>query len=175
MSETIARIRSKVEAKKLCLYPIARPQEVREFEHRHGIELPSDYLEFILAVGNGGEGPDIRLEPLPLPSLDPMYKDHRWVDLPDVRKPFPFTKVWTWDEEPGACDEGNSKQIDHGNFYLGDAGCGATWHLIVTGPDRGVPWMFWDDGIQPCCPKRGFLRWYEDWLDGRDSFYGFPR
>jgi len=50
------------------------------------------------------------------------------------------------------------------------------WHLIVTGPDRGVPWMLAGEGIQPLCPKRTFLQWYEDWLDGKDSFYGYvPR
>ena len=47
------------------------------------------------------------------------------------------------------------------------------WHLIVNGPERGIPWMLCGEGIQPVCPKRTFVQWYEDWLDGRDSFYGY--
>jgi hypothetical protein len=31
--------------------------------------------------------------------------------------------------------------------------------------------MIAGEGIQPACPKRDFLTWYEDWLDGKDSFY----
>jgi hypothetical protein len=40
------------------------------------------------------------------------------------------------------------------------------WCVIVTGPERGNVWMISDEGIQPTAPKRDFLQWYEDWLDG---------
>ena len=82
-------------------------------------------------------------------------------------------QVWENDE---TSDEGDEAQIGWGSICLGTDGCGMNWHLIVTGPDRGVPWMLAGEGIQPLCPKRTFLQWYEDWLDGKDSFYGYvPR
>jgi hypothetical protein len=67
-------------------------------------------------------------------------------------------------------DEGDEEQIAWGGICLGTDGCGMYWHLIVTGPERGMPWMLAGEGIQPLCPKRPFLQWYEDRLDGKDSF-----
>jgi len=40
------------------------------------------------------------------------------------------------------------------------------WHLIVKGPETGNIWWICGEGIQPTAPKRSFLRWFEDWLDG---------
>lgn len=65
-------------------------------------------------------------------------------------------------------------KLSNGSILLGTDGCGMDWRLIVTGPDRGIPWMISGEGIQPVCPKRTFLQCNEDWLDGLDSFYGFP-
>jgi hypothetical protein len=45
------------------------------------------------------------------------------------------------------------------------------WHLIVAGPERGNVWTLSSEGIQPTAPKRDFLTWYEDWLDGKGSWY----
>jgi hypothetical protein len=101
------------------------------------------------------------------PPADRAQRD-RNAALPDDR-----LQVWENDE---TSDEGDEAQIGWGSICLGTDGCGMNWHLIVTGPDRGVPWMLAGEGIQPLCPKRTFLQWYEDWLDGKDSFYGYvPR
>lgn len=64
-------------------------------------------------------------------------------------------------------------QSENGSLLLGNDGCGMYWHLIVNGQERGIPWMLCGEGIQPVSPRRGFLQWYEDWLDGKDSFYGY--
>lgn len=70
-------------------------------------------------------------------------------------------------------NEGSREQVEHGSILIGNDGCGMYWHLIISRPDRGIPWMVCGEGIQPVGPKRDFLQWYEDWLDGRDSFYGY--
>jgi hypothetical protein len=44
--------------------------------------------------------------------------------------------------------------------------------LIVTGPDRGHVWQLADVGVTPTRPKREFLRWFEDWLDGKTDWFG---
>lgn len=148
---------------------------VQDFEASHGIQLPDGYREFLLRLGNGGDGPPCYgLGPLGLPANDmPPEQARWWVELRDVRKPFPFTRYWIWDLGQET-DEGVREQTHHGSVYIGNDGCGAYWHLIITGPERGNVWMISGEGIQPACPKRDFLTWYEDWLDGKDSFYAFP-
>jgi hypothetical protein len=45
------------------------------------------------------------------------------------------------------------------------------WHLIVTGPDRGSIWWITGEGMQHTFPKRDFLTWYIDWLEGVESWW----
>lgn len=175
MPEIIARIRQKLVARGLVLNPVAPEAQVRAFEARHAITLPSDYRLFITALGNGGPGPAYYgLLPLGAVGTDLRPDERRyWSELPDVAKPFPCTHYWVW-EDGEISTEGTDEQVSFGSIMLGTDGCGSYWHLIVTGPDRGIPWQLCGEGIQPVCPKRTFTEWYEDWLDGKDSFYGFP-
>ena len=176
MSEIIARIRRKISARGLSLNPVASEAEVRAFETRHAITLPAEYRLFITTLGNGGRGPaDYGLLSLGAVARDLSPEERRhWTELPDIGKPFPFTRHWVW-EEGALSSEGTAEQVSHGSIMLGTDGCAMYWHLIVTGPDRGIPWQLCGEGIQPVCPKRSFTQWYEDWLDGKDSFYGFPK
>ena len=88
-----------------------------------------------------------------------------WTELPHVQKPFPFSKTWVW-EGGDLSEEGANEEIHSGSIYLGTDGCGMYWHLIVTGAERGNVWQICGEGLQPTDPKRDFLRWYEEWLDG---------
>ena len=178
MTEIITRLRQKLASRGPALNPVASEADVRSFETRHGVTLPSDYRLFITTLGNGGPGP-AAYGVLPLGAVaDDLRPDERsyWSELPDIARPFPFTHYWLWEGWEGGdvSTEGTSEQVSHGSIMLGNDGCGMYWHLIVTGPDRGIPWQLCGEGIQPVCPKRSFTEWYEDWLDGKDSFYGFP-
>jgi hypothetical protein len=171
----LVRIRARVAAKSIRLNPPATAQDVAAFEGRHGIVLPVGYRMFITELGNGGAGP-IGYGVLPLGKVPSDMRERErdaWTELRAVRRAFPFTKAWVW-ENGEKSSEGDEEQIPWGSICLGTDGCGMYWHLIVTGPDRGVPWMLAFEGIQPVCPKRTFLQWYEDWLDGKDSFYAYP-
>lgn len=42
---------------KYCLNMPATLNEVKQFEESIGVELPEDYRNFLLYVGNGGAGP----------------------------------------------------------------------------------------------------------------------
>ena len=46
-----------------------------------------------------------------------------WEQLPDVAKPFPFTKPWIW-EYGDESDEGSLDQVRHGSIFVGTEGCG---------------------------------------------------
>jgi hypothetical protein len=160
----------------LSLNPVATDPEVGAFEAQHDIALPEDYRLFITTIGNGGPGPaDYGILPLGAQPSDFRPEEVRyWSQLPDVRIPFPFTQLWIR-EDGSTSAEGTEAQINHGSIVLGTDGCGMYWHLIVSGPDRGIVWQLCGEGIQPVCPKRGFAQWYEDWLDGKDAFYGFEQ
>lgn len=169
--DRIARIAGKVREKTPRLGPCLTEQEIWSFESRHGITLPAGYRQFLLHVGDGGPGPpdyglmrlgeitDLTEEEVPI-----------WGDLPHVGKPFPFTRHWVW-EGGDESEEGTEGQVDYGSIYLGTDGCAMNWHLIVTGPERGNVWMICGEGICPTDPKRDFLRWFEDWLDGVQDWW----
>jgi hypothetical protein len=97
----------------------------------------------------------------------PESTDDRWNRLPDIGKPFPFTKRWVW--EGGVLfvppTEGEPDEVNHGSICVGEVGCGEFWHLIVTGPERGIMWSFSGVGALPSDPKQDFLDWYQSWLD----------
>ncbi len=168
------RIQRKLRARQFTLDPPVSESDLQAFERLHGIALPEGYRSFLLTIGNGGIGPPF----YGLAKLGEVARDMQpeqqacWSKLTKIRQAFPFTKGWVWENDE-LSDEGITEDIEKGSIYLGTDGCGMYWHLIVTGPDRGIPWMICGEGIQPVCPKRDFLQWYEDWLDGRNSFYGY--
>ena len=170
----LERIRKKLGSKASELSKPLTTAQVEEFEDLHGVTLPLEFRRFIIEIGNGGIGPpEYGLIALGDCAADMRLREREiWTKLPNVTKPFPFTRFWIW-ENGATSTEGSREQVGHGSILIGNDGCGMYWHLIVSGPERGVPWMICGEGIQPVCPKRDFLQWYEDWLDGLDSFYGF--
>ena len=70
--------------------------------------------------------------------------------------------------------EGTQDHVHHGALFVGTDGCGMDWHLIVTGAERGNMWLITGEGVCPTDPKRTFLKWYEDWLDGVDNMLVNP-
>jgi hypothetical protein len=175
MNEQISRIKVKLKGRASQLNPRLKVAAVREFEKLYRVRLPKEYRDFIIHLGNGGIGPpDYGMYALGTTETQlQQFRRPEQQDLSHITDPFPFTKVWVW-ENGEVSLEGTDEQVCNGSILLGTDGCGMDWRLIVTGPDRGVPWMISGEGIQPVCPKRTFLQWYEDWLDGLDSFYGFP-
>jgi hypothetical protein len=165
--DRVARIAQKSRDRRVRLGAPLSEDEVRRFEQRHGVSLPESFRSFLLQIGNGGAGPpEYGLAALGEPAHDMRAEEARlWSELPHVREPFPFTKPWVW-EEGDLSEEGTSGQIRHGCIYVGNDGCGMYWYVIVTGPERGNVWMICGEGMQPTSPKRDFLQWYEDWLDG---------
>src|SRR6266566_2542793 len=163
MSPQIDRILKNAHSQDRVLNAPISECAVQEFEQAHGIQLPDGYREFLMRVGNGGDGPPCYgLGPLGLPSHDMRPEEaRRWTELRDIQRSFPFTRYWIWDEGQ-TTDEGRIEEVKYGSIYIGNDGCGAYWHLIITGPERGNVWMIAFEGIQPACPKRDFLTWYED-------------
>jgi hypothetical protein len=172
MVSPIDRVRGKVAEFSKKLAPCLSEAAVVAFERAHGVSLPPAYRDFLLHVGNGGAGPP-HFGMVPLGELDHGFgpdEKAAWSGYPLIAEPFPFTRTWVWEEDVTST-EGTRDQVDNGSIYLGTDGCGMNWHLIVTGPDRGFVWMLTGEGITPTGPKRDFLKWYEDWLDGLDDWW----
>jgi hypothetical protein len=168
VTDRIAAIRTKLAAANKSLRPVLTADELAAFEHRHGGTLPAEFRRFLAEVGNGGDGPpEYGLVPL---GNDPEGEQY-WRKLPDVRKPFPFTAGWCW-EDGEKSTEGTKKQARHGCVCLGTDGCGMDWVIVVTGPARGQVWQVCGEGVVPTEPRRDFLTWYADWLDGVDDWFG---
>ena len=176
MKDQLERIRQKIRAKGWHLKPPMPESAVAAFESAHGIALPAAYRAFIIEIGNGCEGPpEHGLVPLgAVPPENPAPKAEYWVQLPDITKPFPFTKPWIWEEEELSA-EGREADVTCGSLCLGTDGDGLFWHLIVTGPERGNIWQFTGVGIQPLAPQRDFLQWMEDALEDKDPFREYPK
>lgn len=161
METYLPRLRQKIEANGYSLAPVLSEAELAVFEAAHGVLLPEAYRFFLKHLGNGGGG-------LAALGTAPAYvggPKGYWTRLPDIGRPFPFTCGWHW-EVGDESEEGEMEQVSYGSLWLGTDGCGMDWHLIVTGPERGYVWWVSGEGILPTNPKRDFLRWYEDWLDG---------
>jgi hypothetical protein len=168
----IARIVTKLRARGIRLVECLSEEATTSFERRCGISLPEGYRTFLRTVGNGGPGPPA-YGWAGLGEAGGQTSDEQlrvWSELHRVNKPFPFTQAWVW-EDGDASSEGSREQVQNGSIYLGNDGCGQYWFLVVSGPERGNVWLLADVGVTPTLPKRDFLQWYEDWLDGVENWW----
>lgn len=135
------------------------------------IIIPEEYREFILKVGNGGEGPPFYGLYSLYESINATLKQNK--DCKEsLSKEFPFSEYWVWEDEGYTpIVKSKIKLAKQGNLILGEEGCGMYWTLIISGKDRGQIWNFADVGIQPCAPRLNFIEWYEYWLDGGSDWW----
>lgn len=149
--------------------------ELTDFERSNNINLPIEYREFLMCIGNGGAGPYYGLEPLENGRfVDLGYKDSD--ELIDLSKPFPHTEHWNLDSGE-ITDENEEEYFNNkwvnGLLRISNFGCGVSINLVVNGQEFGNVWV--DDrcnqyGIypDPYFKSEGrltFLNWYEAWLD----------
>lgn len=176
------------EKHRYMLNPIVQIDTIKQFETKHKITLPSEYVAFLTILGNGGAGPFYGLEPLEntlFDDLDYLHND----SLLDPSKPFLHTEAWNMEFEPTVSEDENQEENDrqyeeftdlyfdieqiNGVIAICNYGCGISLNLVVNGQEYGNIWT--DDrgnegGIYPTVQlgEKGrihFLDWYELWLD----------
>ena len=161
---------------------------IRQFEQKHKITLPTEYVEFLTKIGNGGAGPFYGLEPLENALFDDLHYK-RPDSLLDPSKPFVHTDPWNLEFRPTVDVEDNEEEyykqktefeenyfnpsFRNGAIAIYDYGCAVSLNLVVNGQEFGHIWTDDrgnDQGIYPSYElgnknKITFLNWYELWLD----------
>ncbi|MCO6459496.1 MAG: SMI1/KNR4 family protein [Pirellulaceae bacterium] len=139
------------------LNPPLSEADVHRFEQQHGVQLPQQYREFVLTVGDGGAGPGYGLSRL----------SGCWI-RGALRSPFlpasDANGIGAVDREPDGASASNRYD---GCMAIGHQGCGVWYLLVVTGPHSNEVWedlSVEDRGFSPT--RRGYFEWYEGWLDG---------
>ncbi|MCK5218134.1 SMI1/KNR4 family protein [bacterium] len=114
--------------------------ELRAFEEKHGIALPSAYVDFLTKIGSGPAGPDYGLF-----TLDSILCE----ECADPKQTF------------------NPEDTDdlQGCLFIGHLGCGNHNLLVVAGEHAGEVWHELSEGEELVFCHKDFLRWYEAWLD----------
>jgi hypothetical protein len=135
--------------------------------------LPTDYIEFITQIGNGGAGPGNGL--FPLDKWNCALDNH---DKDFLKTPFPYVKEWNINN-PFEVGSREYETYLNENYYIDEHvtgalrishyGCGIMYMLVVSGLEKGHIWV--DDrcseyGIYPADKAPlSFEKWYMDWLD----------
>ncbi len=141
------------------LNPVLDRQQVVRFETEHEIELPDDYREFLINLGDGGAGPCYGLSSLSGAAIWGPLKD----PFPFTDPVHPFADVEEVDDEPY---DALRTRCYSGCLLIGHEGCGHWIMLVVSGQERGNIWYDHnvdDGGFRPA--RKGFATWYECWLD----------
>jgi len=155
----------------------AAQDDVREEEF--GVSLPEEYVAFITTIGNGGPGnyggagPYYGIYELGefgymeidsyTMSLDPVIRSsitqNIWDDL------IAFTGSGELIDGSEAYDK-KYNELFAGLMTVGTMGCNGQMMLVLNGRDRGrVVYINQDLYLPKFSPEKGFLDWYENWLD----------
>jgi len=161
--------------------------KIKQFELTHKINLPNEYVAFLMNIGNGGAGPFYGLEPLENSLFDDL--DYKRPDsLLNPSEPFLHVEPWNLKFNPTVEEENEEefqKQLSlheekyyapeqrNGVLAICNYGCAVSINLVVNGKEYGKIWTDdrgSDGGIYPSHElgnenKITFLNWYELWLD----------
>ena len=139
-------------------------EEIVQFEMLNKVELPIEYREFLLEIGNGGTGPGYGM--LKLEDSDPNF-DKSFALL---SSDFPYTGNWEIDQKTYDNFSEQEKGEFAGCLRVCFLGCSHNILLIVTGQDKGTIWYEGTGSSQGICPieiankKVSFFEWYDSWL-----------
>jgi hypothetical protein len=162
--------------------PCLSENEIKRFEQKHIVDLPTDYRNFLLEIGNGGSGPAYGL-----------LKITEWNIELDITKetflstPFPHSTRWNMERHFDMDDDNvyesqefqdweeeyySNKHVT-GSIRICHYGCAIYYLLVVNGTEKGNIWVddrANDEGIYPALSKKtgkqlSFIEWYNEWLD----------
>ncbi|HLP91298.1 MAG TPA: SMI1/KNR4 family protein [Nostocaceae cyanobacterium] len=169
--------------------PCLKDAEIQAFERKYNIDLPRDYRQFLLEVGNGGAGPGYGLYKILGTGSDNEVAATPYQNNFDIlSRPFSFTTAWNNLELP--VNEYLDNKLLQGALTIANYGCGIYALLVITGDQKGQIWIddrTNDSGIYPASlnfcryfhnfdldeflpegdddQPLGFYDWYDNWLN----------
>ena len=168
--------------------PRATEREVASCQRLWGMNLPADYREFLLDVGNGGAGPFYGV--FRLGEWDGAGDGEPWEAsiIGDPSKPFPHRSPWNEPRKYALApsdvesDEYHrwmdledrryyAPELTNGSIPICTEGCALRFLLVVTGPEAGHVWYDSradEKGLLPLGEgqeRLSFSDWYLAWLE----------
>jgi len=145
---------------------------VEKFEELHSVNLPTQYRNFLLEVGEGGAGPGLYMRRLGRPIDDTIPWQPGHIDAsstdPNCRLEYPFP----WDDHQDFDPRSIPHETTDGALFLFDFGSSMWDLLIVTGYAAGEVWMdriVNSQGLTPRLSEEGrrieFAEYYCSWLN----------
>lgn len=176
LQEKLARLRdldpdfkiAGVRSHQYKLKPCLTEAEISAFENEHQIQLPADYRNFLLEMGNGGAAPSNGI--VPLSAYFDLVPDQADPENNGTFLSSEFPHNEHWNPKPDS-DYTAMKQVQ-GSIAIADEGCGTTIRLVVSGAEKGNIWI--DDrdnryGVRPASAgsvsHADFFTWFNHWLD----------
>ena len=142
--------------------PCSTEDQIQDVEGKYHVQLPMNYREFLLHIGNGGAGPGHGLLTLQS-SLKETLFPHRKFDANEDTDYLakPFHNNTTEFVLSGSCS---------GSLVVADHGCTYTTNLVLSGMERGNVWLIFQDHTPHTFSLADqshvdFFTWYMKWLD----------
>ena len=148
---------------KYQLNPVVTLEEVKRFEQKYQIKLPSEYVFFITQVGNGGAGPDYGIYGIDTKNLPPLTETEI-IPLtphitPELTQPQWEMLIQTYADYE--YDESNG--ILDGTYCIGTKGCTYFNYVISSGDYENLVYYFdanYEETSPPFVLSMHFLEWY---------------
>jgi len=158
--------------RKYSLNPTVGIDKVREFEKKHTILLPEEYVYFLTQVGNGGAGP-AHYDLYPLEKLE--YYNDEYIANINKYPVFIDAKVdsITWEEFTKGARESHGDQYDEyiekisaQVLVIASKGCCYDTILMLGGSEKGkIVDMDWEFNNPPDLTNKKFLEWYIEYFE----------
>ena len=172
---------------KYQLNPVISLEEVKAYEQRHKIKLPSEYVFFITQVGNGGAGPYYGIYPLKTkeecyvtagtPFISSKLTDQQWKEKWEL-----FEQKCQEDEDDlDDLYDQIEKETCQGTYGIGTQGCTYENLAIAQGEEENRIFyvnISWNSEYLPYDTEMNFLEWYENFfleiIQGNNvNWYGY--
>lgn len=154
------------------LEPVVSLEQVRRYEQKHNIKLPSEYVFFITEVGNGGAGPDYGIWGIDTKDLPPLTETEI-TPCPPYITPKLTQEQWEILLE----NEDDDFDVTDGTFCVGTKGCTYFNYIISDGTYENMVYYFdanYEESSPPFVLSMKFLEWYENYflevIQGNDTF-----
>jgi hypothetical protein len=147
--------------------------QMKWFEFKHRISLPSEYRAFLTTIGYGA-GPNYGIH-----SLTQSIKwlndwNDNFQQAYSLHKPFELSTrdavrlMQQRTENPESCFSQSLTQLN-GLLPISYEGCAFHTYLVITGEQRGYLWSYCEDDAltEPIGPHAQFtfLEWYHYWIN----------